>query len=80
MTPSTHIITDLTNLAKTASTAASQTKSHTEAGENQDLAGNASLCLAKAAELKVLLTTIANGTDGADPNLTTINNVLGSLV
>jgi hypothetical protein len=35
--------------------------------------------LSKAAELKVCLALIARSTDGADPNLTTLNDILASL-
>ncbi len=80
MAASTHIITDLTTLATTAPTAASATKSTSGSGDHQDLQGNASLCLMKAQEIKVLLNTIATATDSADPNLTLVNNLLGALI
>jgi len=34
----------------------------------------------KALELKTCLTLLVRATDGADPNLATINNILASLV
>ncbi len=80
MAPSTHILTDTTTVATTAFTAASIAKSLTGAGHLQDLHGNANLCLLKITEVKTLLNQLVNGTDAADPNLTTINNLLGALI
>ncbi|HXY78878.1 MAG TPA: hypothetical protein VEH47_08690 [Candidatus Acidoferrales bacterium] len=45
-----------------------------------DVCGMLALAQSKALELKVCLTLVARATDGADPNLTTINNILASLV
>lgn len=74
-TPSTTIITNLKGLATpTANTL------KTAGSEGIDIAGMMALAFNKAAELKVCLTLITKGTDGADPNLTTLNNVLASLV
>lgn len=80
MAASTHIVTDLTTLATTAPTAASETKSTSGSGDHQDLQGNANLCLTKAEEIKTLLSTMATATDSADPNLTLINNLLAAFV
>jgi hypothetical protein len=45
-----------------------------------DMSGMLSLAVAKALELKACLNLIARSTDGADPNLATLNDVLASLV
>ena len=45
-----------------------------------DVCGMLALAQGKALELKACLTLLARATDGADPNLATINNVLASLV
>jgi len=45
-----------------------------------DVSGMMALAQSKALELKACLTLIARATDGADPNLATINNILASLV
>jgi hypothetical protein len=72
--PSTTIITNL----KTMTTATANTlKSAGTAGV--DMPGMLALALSKANELKVCLTLIAHSTDGADANLTTINDILASL-
>ncbi len=44
-----------------------------------DMPGMLELALTKAYELKICLTTIVAKTDSADPNLTTLNDVLASL-
>jgi esterase/lipase len=44
-----------------------------------DMPGMLALALTKAYELKGCLTLIAAKTDSADPNLTTLNDVLASL-
>jgi hypothetical protein len=44
-----------------------------------DMPGMLSLALTKAYELKLCLTVVASKTDSADPNLTTLNDVLASL-
>ena len=41
--------------------------------------GMLALAFSKAAELKVCLTQIVKSTDGADPNLTALNDILASL-
>ncbi|MGO8793290.1 MAG: hypothetical protein ACLQLC_00575 [Candidatus Sulfotelmatobacter sp.] len=72
--PSTTIITNLKNVtAPTANTLADAD------AEGMDMPGMLSLALTKAYELKVCLTQIAKFTDSADPNLTTLNDVLASL-
>lgn len=72
--PSTTIITNLKNAsAATANTL----KSGNAAG--MDMPGMLALALSKANELKVCLALLARSTDAADPNLTTLNNILASL-
>jgi hypothetical protein len=72
--PSTTIVTNLKNVtAPTANTLADAT-----AG-GLDMAGMLALSLMKAYELKECLTLIVAKTDSADPNLTTLNDVLASL-
>lgn len=72
--PSTTIITNLKNVsAPTSNTLADAT------AEGMDMPGMLALSLTKAYELKVCLTLIAAHTDSADPNLTTLNDVLASL-
>lgn len=73
-TPSTTIITNLKGVsAPTANTIADSNTA------GMDVSGMLALALTKAYELKVTLTLLAEHTDAADPNLTTINNVLASL-
>ena len=73
-TPSTTIITNLKSI--TASTA--NTLSDACNG-GFDMPGTLALALTKADELKVCLTLIVRFTDSADPNLTTLNDILASL-
>jgi|HubBroStandDraft_1064217.scaffolds.fasta_scaffold65680_4 hypothetical protein len=73
-TPSTTIITNLKT--STAPTANTLTDAETY---GMDMPGMLSGALLKANELKVCLTLIVNKTDSADPNLTTLNNILASL-
>ena len=74
-TASTTIISNLKNAtAPTANTL----KAANAAGI--DVNGMLALAQSKALELKTCLTLLVRATDGADPNLTTINNVLASLV
>lgn len=73
-TPSTTIVTNLKNLS--APTANTLADAH---AEGLDMPGMLAVALTKAYELKNCLTLLANHTDGADPNLTTLNNVLASL-
>ncbi len=72
--PSTTIITNLKTL--TASTS-NTLKSASTGGV--DMPGMLALALSKALELKVCLTVLVRTTDGADSNLTTINDILASL-
>jgi hypothetical protein len=72
--PSTTIIT---NLKALAAPTANTLKSAGAGGT--DMAGMLALALSKAAELKLCLTLLARVTDSADPNLTTVNDILASL-
>ncbi len=72
--PSTTIITNL----KSATAATANTLKNGNAA-GIDLPGMLALALTKATELKVCLTLIAKSTDGADPNLTALNDILASL-
>lgn len=74
-TPSTTIIS---NLRSTASPTANTAKTANAAGI--DIAGMMALAQSKALELKSCLALLSRATDGADPNLGTINNILASLV
>lgn len=80
MAASTTIIADLNTVANGTFSATSQADAIAAAGPIQDLPSNASTALLKAKELKTLLTQMKGAIDGADPLLTTINNVLASLV
>ena len=72
--PSTTIITNLKTVT------ASTTNTLRSAGANGiDMPGTLALALNKANELKVCLTLLVRSTDGADPNLTTLNAILASL-
>jgi len=74
-TASTTIVSNL----KSASAPTSNTlKAASAAGI--DASGMLALAQSKALELKTCLTLLARATDGADPNLATINNILASLV
>jgi hypothetical protein len=72
--PSTTIITNLKTLT---SSTANTVKSASSSGV--DMPGMLALALSKAIELKACLTLVARSTDGADANLTTINDILASL-
>jgi hypothetical protein len=72
--PSTTIITNLKTL--TASTANTLKSS---GGNGVDMPGMLALALSKANELKACLTLLVRSTDSADPNLTTLNDILASL-
>jgi hypothetical protein len=73
-TPSTTIITNLKGVsAPTANTVTDSTTA------GMDVNGMLAEALTKAYELKSSLTLLAEHTDSADPNLTTINNILASL-
>jgi len=71
---STTIITNL----KTATPPTANTLKSAGA-EGIDMPGMLALALSKAAELKACLTLLAKYTDSADPNLTTLNDILASL-
>jgi hypothetical protein len=72
--PSTTIVTNLKNVTPpTANTIADAT-----AG-GLDMPGMLALALTKAYELKECLTLIVGKTDSADPNLTTLDDILASL-
>jgi hypothetical protein len=72
--PSTTIITNLKSVsASTANTLKSAS------AEGIDMPGMLALALSKAVELKVCLTLLVRSTDSADPNLTTLNDILASL-
>jgi hypothetical protein len=73
-TPSTTIVTNLKTLANpTANTLKS-------AGlDGFDMPGMLALALSKANELKACLTLLVKASDGADPNLTALNDILASL-
>ena len=72
--PSTTIITNL----RTASASTSNTLKSASTG-GVDMPGMMALALSKANELKGCLTLVARSTDSADPNLTTLNDILASL-
>ena len=72
--PSTTIITNL----KTLTLATANTLKSAGAG-GIDMQGMLALAFSKAAELKVCLTQIVKSTDGSDPNLTALNDILASL-
>jgi hypothetical protein len=73
-TPSTTIVTNLKGVS--APTANTITDSY---AVGLDVNGMLALALTKAYELKSCLTLLVAHTDSADPNLTTMNNVLASL-
>jgi len=72
--PSTTIISNL----KAATTPTTNTLKSAGTG-GVDMPGMLALALSKAAELKACLTLIVRSTDGADPNLTALNDILASL-
>ncbi len=74
-TPSTTIVTHLKN-------AAAPTANTVKAGNTAgiDVNGMLALAMSKALELKACLALLGRAVDGADANLTTINNILASLV
>ena len=74
-TPSTTIITNLKSAgAPTGNTVKAANTAGIDAG------GMLALAQSKALELKACLTLLAAHTDAADANLTTVNNILASLV
>lgn len=72
--PSTTIITNLKTVS--ASTANTLKNGNTN---GIDMPGMLALALSKANELKVCLNLLVRSTDAADPNLTTLNDILASL-
>jgi hypothetical protein len=72
--PSTTIITNLKTV--TASTANTLKSAN---GQGMDMPGMLALALSKANELKSCMTLIVRSTDGADPNLTALNDIVASL-
>jgi hypothetical protein len=75
---STASTTIISNLKNTASPTANTCKAANTAGI--DMNGMLALAQSKALELKACLTLLVRATDGADPNLATLNNILASLV
>jgi hypothetical protein len=73
-TPSTTIITNLKGLSAPTTNTLSTSRT-----SGMDMSSMLSVVLLKASELKACLTLITNKTDGADPTLTTLNNILASL-
>jgi hypothetical protein len=72
--PSTTIITNLKNVTPPTTNTISDATAY-----GMDMPGMLAMALAKAYELKQCLTSIVGKTDSADPNLTTLNDVLASL-
>lgn len=73
-TASTTIVSDLKN----ATPATSNTLKLANAA-GLDMGGMLALARSKALELKACLALIERAVDGADPNLTTVSNILASL-
>lgn len=72
--PSTTIITNLRALTTpTANTLKSA------GADGFDMQGMLALALSKAIELKACLTLVVRTSDGADPNLAALNDILASL-
>jgi hypothetical protein len=72
--PSTTIITNLKNVTPPTNNTIADATAY-----GLDMPGMLALALTKAYELKECLTLIVGKTDSADPNLTTLNDVLASL-
>jgi hypothetical protein len=75
---STASTTIVSNLKNASTPTANTMKAASTAG--LDFAGMLALAQSKALELKTCLTLLVRATDGADPNLATLNNILASLV
>ena len=75
---STASTTIISNLKSAAAPTGNTSKAANTLGI--DMNGMLALATSKALELKACLALIAHATDGADPNLATLNNVLASLV
>ena len=74
---STASTTIISNLKSATAPTSNTLKAASTAG--LDVCGMLALAQSKALELKACLTLLARATDAADPNLTTINNILASL-
>jgi hypothetical protein len=70
--------TIVSNLKNATSPSTNTVKAANAAGV--DAVGMLALAQSKALELKTCLSLLARATDGADPNLATLNNILASLV
>jgi hypothetical protein len=70
--------TIITNLKDAASPTSKTIKAANGAGI--DVHGMLATAQLKALELKTCLTLLMRATDGSDPNLTTLNNILASLI
>ena len=70
--------TIISNLKGATAPTANTVKAANAAGI--DIGGMMALAQSKALELKTCLALLVRATDGADPNLATINNILASLV
>jgi hypothetical protein len=75
---STASTTIISNLKSAAAPTANTARAANAAGI--DMSGMLALAQSKALELKACLNLLTRATDGADPNLTTLNNILASLV
>jgi hypothetical protein len=75
---STASTTIVSNLKNATSPSTNTVKAANAAGV--DAVGMLALAQSKALELKTCLSLLARATDGADPNLATLNNILASLV
>lgn len=80
MAASTTIISDLRTLTTSTPTAPSTANAIAAAGPIQDLLAQVQLGFRLAEELKLKLTQVKAVLDNSDPMLTTVNNVLASLV
>jgi hypothetical protein len=75
---STASTTIISNLKSAAAPTANTARTANTAGI--DMSGMLALAQSKALELKACLNLLTRAMDGADPNLTTLNNILASLV
>ncbi len=75
---STASTTIISNLKSASAPTANTLKA--SGGLGLDVNGMLAEALSKALELKTCLTLLVRATDGADPNLATLNNILASLV
>jgi len=79
MANSTSVLTDCTTLKNGTPTAASMSKSVTQAADNVDLLGTASSIFQNVAAAKVMLLRLENALDAADPLLTLAQSIAGTL-